>query len=77
MKSQRYNGRINRFYDLDQMTAGLQPSRFSIVAAPIRVNHPAMNLCENIAMRADKLMLVFGLEMPSEQIDAYAVTQPC
>ncbi|MGM0525721.1 MAG: replicative DNA helicase [Pseudomonadota bacterium] len=58
------------FHDLDQMTAGLQPSDLLIVAARPSMGKTtfAMNLAENIAMNQDKPVLVFSLEMPAEQI---------
>lgn len=63
-------GRSTGFSDLDRMTAGLQPSDLIIVAARPSMGKTtfAMNLCENVAMREDKPVLVFSLEMPSEQI---------
>lgn len=63
-------GASTGFYDLDTMTAGLQPSDLIIVAARPSMGKTtfAMNLCENIAMRSDKPVLVFSLEMPAEQI---------
>ena len=72
-RSKNHNGITGAstgFYDLDQMTAGLQPSDLIIVAARPSMGKTtfAMNLCENIAMRKDKPVLVFSLEMPSEQI---------
>ncbi|HAD47455.1 primary replicative DNA helicase [Idiomarina aquatica] len=58
------------FHDLDQMTAGLQPSDLIIVAARPSMGKTtfAMNLAENIAMNEEKPVLVFSLEMPAEQI---------
>ncbi|MCK3657514.1 replicative DNA helicase [Pasteurellaceae bacterium Pebbles2] len=58
------------FVDLDKKTAGLQPSDLIIVAARPSMGKTtfAMNLCENAAMASDKPVLIFSLEMPSEQI---------
>lgn len=58
------------FKDLDAKTAGLQPSDLIIVAARPSMGKTtfAMNLCENAAMASEKPVLVFSLEMPSEQI---------
>lgn len=63
-------GAATGFIDLDQMTAGLQPSDLIIVAARPSMGKTtfAMNIAENIAMRSPKPVLVFSLEMPSEQI---------
>ncbi|ADN77508.1 primary replicative DNA helicase [Ferrimonas balearica DSM 9799] len=58
------------YADLDKMTAGLQPSDLVIVAARPSMGKTtfAMNLCEQAAMNEDKPVLIFSLEMPSEQI---------
>ncbi|WP_087024477.1 replicative DNA helicase [Thaumasiovibrio subtropicus] len=58
------------FTDLNKKTAGLQPSDLIIVAARPSMGKTtfAMNLCENAAMDQDKPVLIFSLEMPSEQI---------
>lgn len=58
------------FTDLDKKTSGLQPSDLVIVAARPSMGKTtfAMNLCENAMMAEEKPVLVFSLEMPSEQI---------
>jgi replicative DNA helicase len=58
------------FTDLNKMTAGLQGSDLIIVAARPSMGKTtfAMNLCENAAMASDKPVLIFSLEMPSDQI---------
>ncbi|GLS83288.1 replicative DNA helicase [Paraferrimonas haliotis] len=58
------------YADLDKMTAGLQKSDLVIVAARPSMGKTtfAMNLCEYAAMNEDKPVLIFSLEMPSEQI---------
>lgn len=58
------------FNDLDKKTSGLQRSDLIIVAARPSMGKTtfAMNLCENAMMGQDKPVLVFSLEMPSEQI---------
>ncbi len=58
------------YSDLDKMTAGLQPSDLIIVAARPSMGKTtfAMNLAEHAAMTRDKPVLIFSLEMPSEQI---------
>ncbi|TKB51395.1 replicative DNA helicase [Ferrimonas sediminicola] len=58
------------FSDLDKMTAGFQPSDLIIVAARPSMGKTtfAMNLCEAAAMNEQKPVLIFSLEMPSEQI---------
>ena len=63
-------GVTSGFSDLDKMTSGLQPSDLIIVAARPSMGKTtfAMNLVENAMMAEDKPVLVFSLEMPSEQI---------
>ncbi|GIU48695.1 MULTISPECIES: replicative DNA helicase [Shewanella] len=58
------------FSDLDKMTAGFQSGDLVIVAARPSMGKTtfAMNLCEQAAMNEDKPVLIFSLEMPSEQI---------
>lgn len=58
------------YKDLDKMTAGFQPSDLIIVAARPSMGKTtlAMNLCEHAALTSDKPVLIFSLEMPSEQI---------
>ncbi|TDF34437.1 replicative DNA helicase [Alteromonadaceae bacterium M269] len=58
------------FTDLDKKTSGMQPSDLIIVAARPSMGKTtfAMNLVENAMMMEDKPVLVFSLEMPSEQI---------
>lgn len=58
------------FTDLDKKTSGLQPSDLIIVAARPSMGKTtfAMNLVENAMLAEKKPVLVFSLEMPSEQI---------
>ncbi|WP_312241142.1 replicative DNA helicase [Pantoea sp.] len=58
------------YQDLNKKTAGLQRSDLIIVAARPSMGKTtfAMNLCENAAMLSEKPVLIFSLEMPSEQI---------
>lgn len=58
------------YVDLDKKTNGLQPSDLIIVAARPSMGKTtfAMNLCEHAAITSDKPVLIFSLEMPSEQI---------
>ncbi|HCB09094.1 MAG TPA: replicative DNA helicase [Alteromonas sp.] len=58
------------FSDLDKKTSGMQPSDLIIVAARPSMGKTtfAMNLAENAMLAEDKPVLVFSLEMPSEQI---------
>lgn len=58
------------FTDLDAMTSGLQPSDLIIVAGRPSMGKTtfAMNLVENAAMISELPVVVFSLEMPSEQL---------
>lgn len=58
------------YNDLDKKTAGLQSSDLIIVAARPSMGKTtfAMNICEHAALTNDKPVLIFSLEMPSEQI---------
>ncbi len=58
------------FSDLDRMTAGFQSGDLIIVAARPSMGKTtfAMNLCEQAALNEGKPVLIFSLEMPSEQI---------
>jgi replicative DNA helicase len=58
------------FTDLDAMTSGLQKSDLVIVAGRPSMGKTtfAMNLVENAAMITDMPVVVFSLEMPSEQL---------
>nr|WP_199405158.1 MULTISPECIES: replicative DNA helicase [Corallincola] len=58
------------FSDLDKMTSGFQGSDLIIVAARPSMGKTtfAMNLCENASLMNDKPVLIFSLEMPSDQI---------
>ena len=58
------------YTDLDKKTSGLQRSDLIVVAARPSMGKTtfAMNLCENAMLGQDKPVLVFSLEMPSEQL---------
>lgn len=58
------------FTDLDKKTNGLQPSDLIIVAGRPSMGKTsfAMNLIENAALRTDKVVLVYSLEMPAESL---------
>ncbi|MGH8549025.1 MAG: replicative DNA helicase [Methylococcales bacterium] len=58
------------FHDFDGMTAGLQPSDLIIVAGRPSMGKTsfAMNMVENIAIKGDKPVAVFSMEMPGEQL---------
>lgn len=58
------------FIDLDKMTSGLQKANMGIIAARPSMGKTVLgiNIAQNVAKVADKPVLVFSLEMPSEDI---------
>lgn len=58
------------FNDLDEMTAGLQPSDLVIVAARPSMGKTAfsVNIAENAAIRSKKAVAIFSMEMSSSQL---------
>lgn len=68
--SDQLTGVTTGFDDLDEKTAGMQPSDLIIVAARPSMGKTtyAMNLVENALMAENKPVLVFSLEMPAEQL---------
>jgi replicative DNA helicase len=58
------------FADIDEMTAGLQPSDLIIVAGRPSMGKTtlAMNFAENAAIRHKVPVAIFSMEMPGEQI---------
>ena len=72
----RYNnkdelvGVTTGFYDLDTLTSGLQKSDLIILAARPSMGKTAfaLNLAQNVALKAKKGVAIFSLEMPKIQI---------
>lgn len=58
------------FYELDAMTSGLQKSDLIILAARPSMGKTAfaLNIAQNVAIRAKKAVAVFSLEMSKEQL---------
>lgn len=58
------------FDELDKMTGGLQPADMVVIAGRPSMGKTtfAMNLCENVAIKAGKPVLVFSMEMPADSI---------
>lgn len=58
------------FYDLDVMTSGLQKADLIILAARPSMGKTAfaLNIAQNVALRANKATAIFSLEMPKEQL---------
>lgn len=73
---QRYNnkddlvGVTTGFYDLDAITSGLQKSDLIILAARPSMGKTAfaLNLAQNVAMKGNKGVAIFSLEMPKQQL---------
>lgn len=72
----RYNhrdeltGTSSGFYELDEMTSGLQKSDLIILAARPSMGKTALalNIAQNAALRDNKGVAIFSLEMPKEQL---------
>lgn len=58
------------FNDFDEMTSGLQPSDLVIVAGRPSMGKTsfAMNIAEHAAIKGKKVVAVFSMEMPGEQL---------
>lgn len=58
------------FADFDQMTSGLQPGDMVVLAARPSMGKTsfAMNIAEYAAIKQDKPVIVFSMEMPAEQL---------
>ncbi|NOX28351.1 MAG: replicative DNA helicase [Gammaproteobacteria bacterium] len=58
------------FNDLDELTAGLQPGDLIIVAGRPSMGKTAfaINIAEHVAIKNDKAVAVFSMEMPGEQL---------
>ena len=63
-------GMATNYKDIDTMTSCLQKSDMLIIGGRPSMGKTAlaMNIAENVAMEADKPVLVFSLEMPTEQL---------
>lgn len=72
----RYNnkdqlvGVTTGFYDLDDLTSGLQKSDLIILAARPSMGKTAfaLNLAQNVAIKGKKSVAIFSLEMPKQQL---------
>lgn len=58
------------FEELDRKTSGLQPADMVVVAGRPSMGKTtfAMNLCESIAIKEDKPVLIFSMEMPGDSL---------
>ncbi|MFW5443893.1 MAG: replicative DNA helicase [Methylococcaceae bacterium] len=63
-------GASTGFSDFDELTSGLQPADLIIVAGRPSMGKTtiAMNMAENIAIKGDKPVAVFSMEMPGDSL---------
>ncbi len=63
-------GESTGFSDLDELTSGLQPADLIIIAGRPSMGKTtiAMNMAENIAIKGDKPVAVFSMEMPGDSL---------
>lgn len=68
--SQPITGLASGFSDLDEMTSGLQPADLVIVAGRPSMGKTtfAMNIAEHAAIKGDKPVLIFSMEMPGDSL---------
>jgi len=63
-------GASSGFTDFDELTSGLQPADLIIVAGRPSMGKTtiAMNIAENVAIKSDKPVAVFSMEMPGDSL---------
>ncbi|MDI1231798.1 MAG: replicative DNA helicase [Methylobacter sp.] len=63
-------GAATGFTDFDELTSGLQPADLIIVAGRPSMGKTtiAMNMAENVAIKGDKPVAVFSMEMPGDSL---------
>lgn len=66
----RYLGVPTGFIDFDNLTSGLQPGNFIIIAARPSMGKTTLvlNMAQNIAIEQKRPVAIFSLEMPSQDI---------
>ena len=69
-KKERYLGIPTGFVDFDDMTSGLQPGNFIIIAARPSMGKTSLvlNIAQNIAIEQKLPVAIFSLEMPAQDI---------
>ena len=69
-RQNRLTGLATGFYDLDDMTCGLQPSELIIVAARPSMGKTslALNIIEHVGVVEKKAVVLFSLEMSAHQV---------
>ncbi|MBK5251400.1 MAG: replicative DNA helicase [Peptostreptococcaceae bacterium] len=65
-----YTGLPTGFHDIDKMTSGLQKSDLVLIAARPSMGKTALgiNIAQSIAVKSDKSVALFSLEMSKEQL---------
>ncbi|MCG8092870.1 MAG: replicative DNA helicase, partial [Candidatus Thiodiazotropha endolucinida] len=63
-------GLLTGFVDFDKLTRGLRPGQFVVIAARPSLGKTtlALNISENVAIRLQKTVLVFSLEMERSEL---------
>ena len=69
-EGKRITGLSTGYHQLDNLTSGLQPSELLILAARPSMGKTALalNLAENVAVRGNKPVAIFSLEMSKESL---------
>jgi len=69
-RGQRLTGLETGFHDLDDLTCGLQPAEFIVLAARPSVGKTslALNILEYVGVRLQRPAVLFSMEMAQEQI---------
>jgi len=69
-RGSRITGLASGFYELDELTAGLQPAELVVLAARPSVGKStfALNLAEHVAVKDGKAVALFSLEMSTQQL---------
>jgi replicative DNA helicase len=67
-EGEKFTGTATGFYELDDLTNGLQPGELSIIAARPSMGKTAfaLNIAENVAIRDNLPVLIFTLEMSAK-----------
>jgi replicative DNA helicase len=69
-RGSRITGLATGFYELDELTAGLQPAEFIVLAARPAIGKTtfALNVAERVAVTDGKAVALFSLEMSTQQL---------
>jgi len=69
-RGSRITGLATGFYELDELTAGLQPAEFIVLAARPAIGKTtfALNVAERVAVTDGKPVALFSLEMSTQQL---------